>query len=424
MTEPAAPEPKVDLYALLGAEKSDDQHTITKKYKKMALKFHPDRNRGDGQEAAAEKFKAIADAYAVLSDPNRRHQYDLHGDAGDAKDTNAFETVDVKNANWATRFLLAQVSKLGVPIPTSISADVLSQAAVLAEDAAARAALPLLEFGVAHGGAVKLGSAAFYRVAVDARTAAAGLLLAAKSKRRNDKFRLIVFDGRGAVRRMAESLFPEKADRSRGAASKCRLFVLPVPTLLVGMPFPTAGEEHLPPVCAALDTLEERSAAEPPFTEPGEYLVALYSDNLLSSLDYTLAAAPADLDAPGIRAMEASAEGLRAKKKDLADFGDRFGAAFEDFVEKKNALAAAQELLVALDAESKQHETDVSELRGAHDWAQSALLERAFAGCAPPKAPAAAPPPPPARGLSFSAAFGSRAPAAPAGPVAAKGLGL
>ena len=122
--------------------------------------------------------------------------------------------------------------------------------------------------------------------------------------------------------------------------------------------------------------------------------------------------------------MEASAEGLRAKKKDLADFGDRFGAAFEDFVEKKNALAAAQEVLVALDAESKQHETDVSELRGAHDWAQSALLERAFAGCAPPKAPTAPPPPPPARGLSFSAAFGSRAPAAPAGPVAAKGLGL
>ena len=59
-------------------------------------------------------------------------------------------------------------------------------------------------------------------------------------------------------------------------------------------------------------------------------------------------------------------------------------------MEKKNALAAAQEVLVALDAESKQHETDVSELRGAHDWAQSALLERAFAGCAPPKAPAPA----------------------------------
>ena len=70
----AAPAPAAaqDLYAVLGCAKGDDAPVITRKYRKLALKYHPDRNRGEGQEEAAEKFRAVSDAYAVLSDPNRR----------------------------------------------------------------------------------------------------------------------------------------------------------------------------------------------------------------------------------------------------------------------------------------------------------------------------------------------------------------
>ena len=75
----ATPKPApADLYAVLGCTKGDDAPLITKRYRKLALKYHPDRNRGDGQAEAAEKFRAVSDAYAVLSDPNRRRQYDLH----------------------------------------------------------------------------------------------------------------------------------------------------------------------------------------------------------------------------------------------------------------------------------------------------------------------------------------------------------
>ena len=153
-----------DLYAVFGCAKGDDAPVMTKRYRKLALKYHPDRNRGDGQAEAAEKFRAVSDAYAVLSDPNRRRQYDLHGSTTDeASQTHAFESVDVKSQSWATRFLLAQVSKIGIPVPTTVAADVLSTACELA---ASIASVPLLIPGAAPRGSVKIGSAAFFRVTI------------------------------------------------------------------------------------------------------------------------------------------------------------------------------------------------------------------------------------------------------------------
>ena len=116
---------------------------------------------------------------------------------------------------------------------------------------------------------------------------------------------------------------------------------MPVPTLLVGAPFP-AAQENLPPVCAALDTMEERAAMAPPFEQTGDVLVAFYSDNLLSSLEYTLACAPAVLDEGRLEALEASAAGLRARKEALAAFGERFTVSFDDYLAKKAALDEAE----------------------------------------------------------------------------------
>ena len=127
---------------------------------------------------------------------------------------------------------------------------------------------------------------------------------------------------------------------------------MPVPTLLVGAPFP-AAQENLPPVCAALDTMEERAAMAPPFEQTGDVLVAFYSDNLLSSLEYTLACAPAVLDEGRLEALEASAAGLRARKEALAAFGERFTVSFDDYVAKKAALDEAEARLRALQDEAR-----------------------------------------------------------------------
>lgn len=70
---------KRDYYEVLGVEKGADAKTIRDAFRKLALKYHPDRNKAPDAE---EKFKEIAEAYAVLSDPKKREEYDNRGFAG------------------------------------------------------------------------------------------------------------------------------------------------------------------------------------------------------------------------------------------------------------------------------------------------------------------------------------------------------
>ena len=71
---------KRDYYEVLGAERSATAAELKKAYRRLAMKFHPDRNPDD--KDAEEKFKEANEAYEVLSDEDKRAAYDRHGHAG------------------------------------------------------------------------------------------------------------------------------------------------------------------------------------------------------------------------------------------------------------------------------------------------------------------------------------------------------
>lgn len=69
-----------DYYKTLGIPKGSNEEEIKKAYRRMALRFHPDKNKDANAE---EKFKEIAEAYEVLSDPKKRAVYDQLGEEGE-----------------------------------------------------------------------------------------------------------------------------------------------------------------------------------------------------------------------------------------------------------------------------------------------------------------------------------------------------
>src|SRR5512136_2537789 len=70
---------KKDYYEVLGVAKDSSEKDIKGAYRKLAMKYHPDRSEEPGAE---ERFKEISEAYAVLSDPEKRQKYDQFGHAG------------------------------------------------------------------------------------------------------------------------------------------------------------------------------------------------------------------------------------------------------------------------------------------------------------------------------------------------------
>jgi molecular chaperone DnaJ len=86
---------KKDYYEILEVSRSASAEEIKKAYRKTALKYHPDRNPGD--KAAEDKFKEAAEAYEVLSDPEKRKRYDQFGHAGMNAQGGGYQDVNVED---------------------------------------------------------------------------------------------------------------------------------------------------------------------------------------------------------------------------------------------------------------------------------------------------------------------------------------
>jgi len=327
-----------DFYELLGVERTANQGQIKHAYRKLAMKYHPDKNPGD--EEAAEKFKELSTAYAVLSDPNKKRQYDLHGEDGSVAE---LSTINVEDLGTVGRLFGALISKAGIPVPTEITQKVLTAAQHIGKGNTNVPGFKVpnveeLLYGQTVTGTVERQAAHFYRITVTETDLKSGLIITCKSSG-NDKFKLVFFDQEGHVTMVQESQQNKKC-------SAADLYVVPYGryNLMESMPLSMMKhlEDDVPPVFMILDTFDKDIKS----LMPGTHLFCVYGDNWFQSVRYTLrclVAVPQDTDC--VETIKSTEEKLSVKKKELEKFQS-------EFCEIKKKYDAAKERL----------ETDVKEI--------------------------------------------------------------
>jgi len=307
-----------DFYEILGVERSANQGKIKQSYRKLAVKYHPDKNPGD--EEAAEKFKEISTAYAVLSDPNKKRQYDIHGEDGTLAELGS---LNVEELGTVGRLFGALISKAGIPVPTEITQKIITAAGHIAKG---RTDVPgfdvphveNLMWGETVGDTVARQDARFYRIDVTEADLKNGVIVTAKSSG-HDKFKLVFFDDEGQVTMVQES-------RKLHKGSQASLYIVPFGRydMIEAMPLSMMKhlDEDLHPVFMILDTYDKDHKTH---LLPGSHLFCVYGDNWFQGVKFTLQCVVAiPPDSEPVQTIASTEKKLAAKKKELEEFQPEF----------------------------------------------------------------------------------------------------
>ncbi|XP_073282523.1 chaperone protein dnaJ 15-like isoform X1 [Primulina huaijiensis] len=181
---PSAPALRKDPYEVLCVSRDASDQEIKTAYRKLALKYHPDKNASNPE--ASEHFKEVAYSYSILSDPEKKRQYDKSGfEALDAEGMDM--EIDLSNLGTVNTMFAALFSKLGVPIKTTVSANVLEEALN------GTVTIKPLPIGTSVSGKVEKQCAHFYSVTFDEERAEAGIVVRVTSPSQS-KFKLLYFE--------------------------------------------------------------------------------------------------------------------------------------------------------------------------------------------------------------------------------------
>eukprot|EP00898_Chlorokybus_atmophyticus_P007481 jgi/Chlat1/7734/Chrsp66S07208 len=326
---PAAQLPKRDLYEVLGVPRDATEDQIKQAYRKLALKFHPDKNTGAVEEAA-EKFKEVAYAHGILSDPNKRRQYDAGG--LEAVDLDGLDMeLDLASLGTMNTMVAALFSKLGVPIKTAVSA------AVLEDAMAGRISIQQLHFGVPVQDKVDKQSCRFYRLEVPAQYADEGVVIRVTTEKQS-KLKLLYFEGSDAG---GLHLAMQEDTVKAGKVAAAGYYFLHFDTYRLDT-MTALGDD---PEMRLFKQLEGLHPVEKNRLNSGEHFFGVYGDNWFRRAYYTLEAHVVGPQSNGAVRLQEMDQGLLQKRAALREFQveyreakARFFAAQERYLREQQAV--------------------------------------------------------------------------------------